>query len=208
MSFDYEAAWEKRVLPEILSVPQNIRELFIRVADEAKEISQHSDLSLPWASPALRVAFSKVPAEELSWATALFYYFGHWASKDWSYASRWGWGAYWKFAKYADASLDARLELPSSHDGLLCTTKVHSLNGQLRVNVSDRHGWSNHDVGLTGAGSLARLMATVERLREAPSGFHLWDSAMRGLRRDELRRSERYRAIADLSEFGIPEDET
>ncbi len=202
--FDYEKAWETRVLPNVLSIPQNIRELFIRVAEEAEELSQTPDLLMPWPElSSLKTSFEKIPAEELSWAAAIFHAFGHWASKDWSYASRWGNGAYWKFSIYARMSLDERLELPRKFEGLFCQAEiVGAIDGELRVQVSDRNGWSNFDVGFATHGTLLRVLAAVRALESQNVGFDGWCKAMEAVRQLSLARNERYRIISDLSEFG------
>lgn len=163
-TFDYETAWLEVARPAYESLPQNVRDLLARVAVECAELSQSRDLSMPWPEDSdLRVSFDKVPAEFLALAARVIYFAGHWypgkSANGYVIHGR-EHGGTWKFAHYADQSLKARLDLPTSN-----VFQIHE--GVIRVCYSSRDMWSWTEVAPATAEGLAYARAMHARIQLA-----------------------------------------
>ena len=83
--FDYKRAWRELAEPSYRALPQNIRDLYVRVQHEAVDMAQDANLDVIWPEHAgaypepLRSVFEKIPAEELAHAARTIYSRAHWA---------------------------------------------------------------------------------------------------------------------------------
>ena len=166
MTFDYERAWIELAKPGFETRPQNVRDLYERVARECSEFGQTEvTLDMPWPKESdLRAVFDKVPAEELAAAARIVYFYGHWSPEPG--ISRFGNGAHWRFSNYADQSLRGRLSEATGSD--FWTHRHHSTGGGvsfrvhegfLRACYSSRDEWRWEEIGLATVTTLERAQA-------------------------------------------------
>lgn len=140
-TFDYAAAWWQVARPAYQSLPQNVRDLLARVAQEAGELRQLPDCSMPWPEESdLRETFDKVPAEWLALAARVIHNVTHWYPRSGDLEiPGWQVGAGWKFAHYADQSLRARLQIGTvDYHGL--SLRIHE--GAIRLCYQSRDMWT------------------------------------------------------------------
>lgn len=154
--FDYRAAWDEVARPAFLSLPANIRALYDRVCEEAKDCNQKPDCQLAWPtikesiehiSDSLFSAFVNLDAEWLAQAAQVIYYFGHWAPGHTKISQK-GNGGYWRFSNYADQVLRSKLGAQVSREGPIRGYGFTVHNGLLRLCYSGPDIWTGIELGL------------------------------------------------------------
>lgn len=165
-SFDYERAWDELAAPSFDCLPANLRALYHRTCEVAAELHQLPDLSMPWPNEdtnpdaiGFRNAFREIPAEELSHAARVVYFYGHWFWRHGEVAHD-RTGGHWKFAHYADQELRERLNVRAGMpqgNGIA----VRIIEGTLRVCFSSPDAWSWHEVGAATERNLERTRHVV-----------------------------------------------
>ena len=150
--FDYAAAW-REVRPMWDTLPEAIRDLYVRTCIEAREINQDTKLDLPWPRQgALRSAYASVDAATLHRAAEVIHALGHWCPLDDCthadfalFNARATTGGYWKFARYADQSVRERDGKPWSGREPRPPTALETLCRSLPVTCTAREGAPDTD---------------------------------------------------------------
>jgi hypothetical protein len=147
--FNYKAAWKTLAFPTVMALPQEIRDLFLRVREEAMDLRQSGDtLDMPWPDTSLLQRFAEIPSFWLALASKAIHSFGHWASDDWRIASTFGNGAYWKFANYADQTLSARLGIKRNRmEKTPAGVSFQVMEGAIRGGVFTPFSWQWQEIG-------------------------------------------------------------
>jgi hypothetical protein len=123
--FNYKKAWSELAAPACMALSEPILQLVGSVLDNANNITQLPDLSVPWINDSLKEKFQKIPDNELASAAHIVWATGHWHPG----ADNWlrplvRTGAYWKFSALADNILRERIKCDARNRGLLATRKT------------------------------------------------------------------------------------
>lgn len=153
--FDFKAAWLHVAKPAYNVLAQNLRDLYLRVADEAKELTQKKNLDMPWPDSDLQGAFEEIDSEVLAGAAMSIYFYGHWFWIDKNPHP----GAYWKFTSYADQVLRARCGLPQRRARAPRGISYQAHQGRLRLCLETHDLWIWSDFGLATPDTLAKARA-------------------------------------------------
>lgn len=142
--FDYKTAWQELAAPAFDSLPQSTLDLLALVNQEAADLHQQQDLTMPWPNDAFKAAFDAADAAELAYAARVIYFHGHWHPGKSPYKK----GEYWKLMHYADQSLNARLGLPVVDRDHKFGVNFKVIEGLIRAQFNHKNGWMNEDLGL------------------------------------------------------------
>lgn len=210
MRFDYERAWTEVVTPMFKTLPANCVDLYVRVCQECEGLSQRPhNLYMPWPKlsgdydETLKVMFDKIPAEVLSKAARVIYFYGHLSPDGHSYV---GTGGTWKFANYATQSLVERLKIRRGaaggagqhHNGMGCY--VH--DGAVRAYAQTSGMWTWREVGY----ATQALVDKTERLQISKCSAAGIKTDVRGGR--DKWEAAAYNIIEDLPERLLPSRDT
>lgn len=179
--FDYEQAWIELALPAYKKLPTQIHVLLETVGTAAAELSQLNDCSMPWPEDGgkLRELFDQVSTDDLSMASMVVYYYGHWWPGK--VATRMNapvipgseHGSSWKFSNYADQVLRERLSIQHRDKGSGVGLLIHE--GRIRIYYSSINCWTWEEIAMANDAGLAEGKKLCAKLR-ARIGVKLTDS--------------------------------
>ncbi len=172
-TFDYAAAWRDVARPAFNALPESVRKLLARVAEECRELHQGPDLAMVWPNDGgeLRAAFDAIPDEDLAWGARVIHDTGHWYPGNGRGVELPGreHGAHWKFSHYADQRLRVRvLQRPEADREHGAGLSWAVLEGTLRLCYTSRDMWTWAEVA---PGTAAGLARSHELRRQVAAAF-------------------------------------
>lgn len=172
--FDFKTAWLHVAKPAFNVLAQNLRDLYLRVADEAEGLTQKKNLEMPWPDSDLQGAFEEIDSEVLASAAMSIYFYGHWF---WIGENPHP-GAYWKFTSYADQVLRARCGLPQQRTKSPRGISYQIHDGMLRICVNTRNTWAHAEFGLATPTTLEKARAMFPEGCPLPQAPHSRDETV------------------------------
>ncbi len=218
-TFDYRRAWHEVAKPAYLILPADVRQLLADVTEQAKDLHQLPDCSMPWPEDSdLRARFDRIPAEWLALAARAIYFVGHWRPADADLAEIPRNGETWKFAHYADQSLRERLGLPprgsNGRYGSGCHSGVEIHQGTIRVYYSSPDCWLWDEVAPATQEGLRFAHARAADITQAITAFTTrreTDNAayarMETIKTDRRAWDARWLTLIDTEKYMVEESE-
>lgn len=159
--FNYKKAFDEAAFPAYEALSPYVKNVFEEVINQASDLSQSKDLSMPWPKTPLMELFGGLNDFDVAVASKVIYSAGHWAYAEFDLAFEAGGsayqlrnklqnhGSYWKFSNYADQILRERLGVeyrPNYNRDNLRNFEIHV--GMIRICVQTPDSWNWIDLAL------------------------------------------------------------
>lgn len=170
-AFDHEMAWAELARPAFEELPESIHQALAAVAEQADDLSQLPDLTMPWpANGTLRAGFEALDSADLARAARVIYDYGRWwpsssAGSDALTVPARSHGASWKFSHYADQILRERLSIPLWANRHGFSVEIHE--GVIRLCYASKNEWNWAEIAPATADGLATARAEQARIQQA-----------------------------------------
>jgi hypothetical protein len=155
-TFDYIRAWDRIAYPAWQTLSPDIKALVLRTHVVAKDLGQGDDLQMLWPEVLktrvhFRMSFEDFTSADLAFAARVVNALGHWYHARAEHQEPWlddRLGTHWKFARYCDQVLQARLQIPQPVGSSTTGFGLEIHEGAIRLTYASTRSWSWREVAV------------------------------------------------------------